>query len=130
MKHGTIKRMVIKIDGKEIPLSASPYAAFEQAVNELSALKSFMRLPVFWQTFLWSWGGFILTDRQDIEYERLSHETGVPVGEIPLALSAFDKLFPVTGGWFKQPSGSQRRVLMMMPAAVRGIGAFRRLLMN
>jgi hypothetical protein len=46
MKHGTIKRMIIKIGGKEIPLSASPYAAFEQAVNELSGMKSFIRLPV------------------------------------------------------------------------------------
>jgi hypothetical protein len=79
---------------------------------------------------MWSWGGFILTDRQDKEYERLSQETGVPVDEVPLAISAFDKLLPVPGGWFKQPSGSQRRVLMMMPAAIRGIGAFRRLLMN
>ena len=79
---------------------------------------------------MWTWGGFVLTDRQDAEYERLAQETGVPVNEIPVALSAFDKLFPVDGGWFRVPGGSQRRVLMMMPAAMRGIGAFRRLLMN
>jgi hypothetical protein len=129
VKSGVIKKMIVKIGGKEIPLSSSPYAAFGTAVDELSQLNSFARLPTFWQTFLWSWGGFILTDRQDAEYERLAHETGVPASEIPAALSAFDKLFPVDGGWFKQPTGSQRRVLMMMPAAIRGIGAFRRLLM-
>lgn len=130
LKTGTIKNIVIKIGGKEIPLSSSPYAAFGKAVDELSQLKSFMRLPALWQTFLWTWGGFILLDRQEAEYERLSQETGVPVNEIPAALTAFDKLFPVGGGWFRQPSSSQRRVLMMMPAAMRGIGAFRRLLMN
>lgn len=54
----------------------------------------------------------------------------MPVDEIPPALSAFDMLFPIDGGWFRQPSSSQRRVLKMMPATVRGIGAFRRLLMN
>ena len=70
---------------------------------------------------MWSGGGFLLADRQDGEYQRLSEETGVPVSEIPSALTALDKLFPVSGGWFRQPSGSQRRVLMMMPAALRGM---------
>lgn len=52
------------------------------------------------------------------------------MNEIPAALSAVEKLFPVGGGCFTQPSSSQRRVRMMMTAAMRGIGAFRRLLMN
>jgi hypothetical protein len=103
MKCGTIKKMIAKIAGKEIPLNASTYAAFEKAVNELSLLKSFMRLPVFWQTFMWSWGGFILTDRQDKEYERLSQETGVLVDEVPLAISAFDKLLPVPADGSSNP---------------------------
>lgn len=128
--NGTIKNMMIRIGEREIPLNSSPYAAFGQAVEELRGLSSFTRLPAFWQTFLWTWGGFFLQDRLDSEYEQLSQETGVPVNEILMAMTAFDKLFPVDGGWFRQPSGSQRRLLMMMPAAMRGIGAFRRLLIT
>ena len=58
--------------------------------------------PLFWQVFLWSWGGFLLTDCVDEQYEKLSQETGVPIAEIPLALQAFDKLFPTPGGWFRE----------------------------
>jgi hypothetical protein len=129
LKAGTIKTFVVRIGGKDIPLSSSPYAAFGAAVENLKSMKSFLRLPVFWQTLMWSWGGFILTDREQQEFELLAKETGVLVDDIPIALTAFDKLFPVAGGWFKQPGYDQRRVLMQMPAVLRGMGAFRRLAM-
>lgn len=83
--------------------------------------------PAFWQTFLWTWGGFVLKDRLDKEYAILSAETDVPVDEIPIALSAFDLLFPVGDkGWFREAWNHQRKIVMMMPAGMRGIGAARR----
>jgi hypothetical protein len=92
-------------------------------------MKSFAQLPTFWQALMWSWGGFILADREKQEFELLARETGILVEEIPTALTAFDKLFPVPGGWFRQPKYDQRRVLMQMPAVLRGMGAVRRLAM-
>jgi hypothetical protein len=95
-------------------------------LDELSAARSFRMFPVFWQVFLWSWGGFLLKDREGDEYADLERETGVIRDEIPIALSAFDKLFPTVAGWFSEPRYDSRRVLKLMPAAMRGIGAFRR----
>jgi hypothetical protein len=100
--------------------------AMKSGIEELSKATSFRMFPVFWQVFLWSWGGFLLKDRLNEEFADLERETGVPINEIPTALSAFDKLFPLSGGWFKEPANDSRRVLMLMPAAMRGIGAFRR----
>ena len=100
--------------------------AMVRGIKALSAAKSFRFFGIFWQVFLWSWGGFLLNDRLDEEYAMLAAETGVPVEEIPLALSAFDLLFPVPNGWFRTPKNDSRTVLMLMPAAMRGIGAHRR----
>jgi hypothetical protein len=103
------------------------YQAFLEAVDTLSKAPSFRLYPMFWQVFLWGWGGFILTDRKDVEYQALAGQTGVPVEEIDTALSAFDLLFPIEGSWFAQPDGDSRRLLKLMPAAMRGLGAFSRL---
>jgi hypothetical protein len=101
--------------------------AMDSGIQKLSSSKSFRLFPVFWQVFLWSWGGFLLKDRLDEEYAQLEKETGVPVNEIPVALTAFDEVFPVQNGWFREPPGDTRRVLILMPAPMRGIGAYRRL---
>lgn len=100
--------------------------AMKRGIEELSRATSFRMFPVFWQVFLWSWGGFLLKDRLDEEYADLERETGVPVYEIPIALSVYDKLFPMSGSWLKEPDNDSRRVLTLMPAAMRGVGAFRR----
>lgn len=126
-QRGDIKKSTIKI-GKA--LIDSTYGdltpSMVTAVEELGAAKSFRMFPVFWQVFLWGWGGFLLKDRIEDEFANLEKETGVPESEIPIALGAFDKLFPTNGGWFKEPSGDSRKVLTLMPAAMRGVGAFRR----
>lgn len=101
--------------------------AMESGIQKLSGSKSFRLFPIFWQVFLWNWGGFLLKDRLDEEYVQLEKETGVPANEIPVALTAFDEVFPVPNGWFREPPGDARRVLILMPAPMRGIGAYRRL---
>jgi hypothetical protein len=127
-ERGEIAKTGIKFGDTLIDLTAGRLSqAMARGVDELSAARSFRMFPVFWQVFLWSWGGFLRKDRLEEEYAALTKETGVPVEEIPLALSTFDKLFPTTGGWFREPANDSRRVLMLMPAAIRGIGAFRRL---
>jgi hypothetical protein len=127
-ERGTIKKMTLKLGQTLVDMTAGQLTkAMADGADVLSTAKSFRMFPVFWQVFLWSWGGFLLEDRLDEEYADLERETGVCRDEIPLALQAFDKLFPTKGGWFRKPGSDSRSVLMLTPAAMRGIGAFRRL---
>jgi len=125
---GAIKTMKIKIGDVSLDLgTAGLHAAFMKGVQQLGKAKSFRLFPAFWQSFLYTWGGFFLLDRLDQEYERISKETGVPVEEIPVALKAFDLLFPVDGGWMRKCSTAKHWLVMLTPAALRGIGSARRL---
>lgn len=127
VERGDIPKRTLKFGRILIDFTSKELSqAMVNAVDELSAAKSFRYFGVFWQVFLWSWGGFLLTDRIDEEYAALAEETGVSIDEIPLALTVFDKIFPVPNGWFRTPANDSRRVLMLMPAAMRGIGAHRR----
>jgi hypothetical protein len=104
--------------------------SFEKAIKSLSKHKYFRLYPIFWQWFLWAFGGFILNDYKELEYKNLSIKTGVPINEIDNALSVFDLLFPIDGGWFKslQPH-SNIKVLKMFSVPFRGIGVnYRRLI--
>lgn len=126
-ERGDIKEITVKLGGESIELPPDHLShAMLTGIRELSAAKSFRLFPVFWEIFLWSWGGFLLKDKLDEEYAGLERETGVPISDIPLALSVFDKLFPTHGGWFKELANDKRKILMLMPAAMRGLGAFRR----
>jgi len=125
---GRLPSTVLRIFGTDLVLKDwNLYQAFQRVVEQLEGHPNFRRYPVFWQTFLWSWGGFILTDREDAELDQLSVETGVPREQVDSALSLWDGLFPIDGGWFVQPSGDTRLQLKLMPAAIRGQGAYRRL---
>lgn len=126
-ERGEIKKTTLTFGKMLIDLTSGRLTtSMATGAEELSQAKSFRMFPVFWQVFLWSWGGFLRKDRLDDEYTDLERETGVPAHEIPLALSAFDRLFPTSGGWFREPAGDSRKVLILMPAAIRGIGAVRR----
>ena len=51
-------------------------------------------------------------------------KTGIPVDQIDNALSAFDLLFPITGGWFKEGNAqSYIKHLKMYPTPFMGIGS-------
>jgi hypothetical protein len=83
----------------------------------------FYLYPIFWQWFSWVFGGFILNDYINEEYQLLSDKTGIPVSEIPKALQAFDILFPTDRGWFTEPANANYKVLNMFPAPFKGMGA-------
>lgn len=72
---------------------------FRSGMTELLSEPYFHLYPKFWQSYLWSWGGFYLTDRADREFGWMSAETGIPAAHVPDALAAFDTLFPIAGGW-------------------------------
>ena len=72
----------------------------------------------------------MLNRRLDDEFAQLERESGVPKNEIPIALEAFDEIFPIRGGWFRNVNEGDFRVLILMPAVMRGIGAHRRKVMK
>ncbi len=127
-EHGLLREEIVKIFDVEIDVGELDlYHGFVDAAERLAQARSFKLFPTFWQVFLWGWGGFILTDRKDAEYAALSLETGVPVEEIDIALSAFDLLFSNASPWFKSPARDTRKFLKLMPTPMLGIGSFARL---
>jgi hypothetical protein len=98
--------------------------AFRDGLVEIAKEPYFHRYPVFWQWFLWFFGGFIMTDLREKEYELFARYTGVPPSEIPNAFGAYAKLFPMERGWFIDP-GSRSRVeqIKMMSVPFMGVGA-------
>jgi len=95
----------------------------QSGLNDIFQDEYFYLYPRFWQFFTYVFGGFILTDLRDQEYEILSHKTGIPVNEIPKAFDAFNKLFPHSGGWFYKFPTSEIEWHNFFPIALCGIGA-------
>jgi len=96
---------------------------FVVGLNQISTHKYFHRYPVFWQWFLYYFGGFILKDYEEQEYKLLSEKTGIPVDEIPNAFSAYQILFPVESGWLMDLPNSNISCLRMFSVPFMGIGA-------
>ena len=98
-RRGVLPKHVITIFGADVDVSDTEvHAAFLKGVEFLEAQATPQQYAVFWQVFLCVWGGFILDDRRDEEYEALSKQTGVPLNEIDAALSLFGILFPLPNG--------------------------------
>ena len=104
--------------------------SFKDGLNMISKHKHFNKYPIFWQWFMWIFGGFILKDYEEKEYKILSQKTGIPIDEIPIALECYQILFPIDGGWFKDMSpNSNIKCMKMFPVPFMGVGAnYRRLL--
>ena len=101
--------------------------SFRDSLYEISQDEYFPKYPVFWQWFIYVFGGFILEDIEEKEYELLAEKTGIPVENIPRAFEIYEKLFPVPNGWFMRLPNTKIRGMNMFPLAFRGIGAnFRR----
>jgi hypothetical protein len=123
-----IKEMpIITFKGPDFQIEITSFDSlpltFRQGLEKISTHKFFNRYPVFWQWFIWIFGGFILKDYEKKEYQLLSQKTGIPVEEIPNALDSYQLLFPVDDGWFMDLSHSNIRVMKMFPVPFMGVGA-------
>lgn len=119
----------VKILGHDIEISSfeSLPATFRSGMERIKDEPFFHRYPVFWQWFMWAYGGFILLDKENEEYAHMAARTGIPVNEIPRALAAYDVLFPTSGTWFTDTSPNARILkLKMFPVPFMGLGAFYR----
>ena len=123
---------ISKISGLdfEITLLDLLPSSFKEGLDAISKHKYFHKYPAFWQWFMWIFGGFILKDYKEKEYEILSKKTGIPIEEIPNALESYQLLFPTNDGWFMDlPSDSNIKIMKMFPVPFMGVGAnYRRLL--
>jgi hypothetical protein len=131
-----IEHLIDKLRGNYDALDISnilDYLTLPQTIKvgliEITKDKYFHLYPRFWQFFTYVFGGFILTDIEETEYELLSNRTGIPTSEIPNAFSAFNKLFPREDGWFYKFPTSSIKWHTLFPIALCGIGAnYRRLI--
>lgn len=117
------KNLKIQIDYLTLPNT------IKSGLNTIMTDSYFYLYPRFWQFFTYVLGGFILLDIKDKEYQLISQNTGIPVEEIPKAFDAYNKLFPMTSGWFLQIPNTQILMHHFFPLAYSGIGAnYRRML--
>ena len=119
-------KTVLKVFGWEHVLSSFDCLpqSFRDGIEVIRKDAYCHRYPVFWQWFMWVYGGFLLLDRQDEEMQHMAERTGIPVSEIPKALKAFDVLFPTAKGWLRDmASDSKIRKLSMFPVPFAGLGA-------
>lgn len=119
----------VEFMGLKFSLKSTLPPTFLAGVEAIRQEPYFNRYAVFWQVFLWLFGGFILDDYRNADLKLLSLKTGIPVEHVPTPLAAYDKLFPTSGGWFRQGDGNSRiTYLKMHPTPMMGVGAhYRRL---
>ncbi len=107
--------------------------SFEERMQQLESHKYFYKYPIFWQWFMWVFGGFILKDYEQQEYEQLSQKTGIPYEEISNAFQSYQILFPQEDNeWFLDLlpiSNSNIKILKMFSIPFMGIGVNYRLLL-
>ncbi|MEU9083422.1 hypothetical protein [Streptomyces sp. NPDC048357] len=117
-------------DGKSFFFQGLTYhvlpGTFHDGIAWLREQPNFARYATFWQQFLWGWGGFYLNDRTGEEFEWMAEYSGIPAEEIPTALEAFDRFFPIPNGWLTTPGSTDIHMLKMVPLIFQGIGAHQR----
>lgn len=118
--HGVLPpTRTIKFLGLELIADYLP-SSFHNAVRELKAIDGYEKIPVLWQSFLWKWGGFFLTDQESAEKTALAEEVGMTVTAVDQALALYGTLFPLPDGWMYESQGT--RFMKLFPCAFRGLG--------
>ena len=110
----------ISIEGATVTLTELP-KNFYKAVEALKKLEDKEKVPALWQSFLWKWGGFFLTEKEDEERTTLASEIGIAEETLVEALSIYDILFPIEGGWFATLPASKpsTRIIKLFPCPFR-----------
>lgn len=123
-------RHEIEVLGLQISLKDMLPDSFLSGLEQIKTHKEFHLYPVFWQQFMWLFGGFILEDCREHEYKLLAMKTGLSEGEIGNALTAMDLLFQRSDSWFAYGTeNSNITCLKAFPVPFMGVGAnLRRLL--
>jgi len=102
-------------------------ASFRSFVNDNMDTDGIEAYPQVWQSYLFTWGGFLLKEKLEAEHMRIGEDAGVGPEVVERALGAFDQLFPTDNGWKYEQESKSTQVLKLLPAAFRGLGVARRM---
>jgi hypothetical protein len=92
---------------------------FQTGFERLSASKHRHGIPYILQLYVELFGGFFV---DDLDREHLAALAGQPVEAVAEALEILDVFYPIEKGW--HTTSKELRMLKMVPAYLRGIGAF------
>ena len=110
----------VRLDDSTFTLRELP-SNFYNAVKALQSMEGPEKVPALWQSLLWKWGGFFLTDRLEEERSALAEEVGMSLQSLGKGIAVYDLLFPTPGGWWTNLPGAQ--IVKLFPTPFRGIGA-------
>ena len=122
-KHGQLREGKLMVDFRLADLPQS----FLSALDWLEKQPKFWLYPVFWQNYLWGWGGLLPDEHRSTVLGDIAVIAGLMLEEAEMALHAFDELFPIDGGWHHHFSNADYQFVKMTPAAFQGLGAFHQL---
>jgi hypothetical protein len=77
-KHTKAGSTTRKLLGFQFPNAPQ---SFLDGFKQIGTHEYFYLYPIFWQSFFWLFGGFILKDYEKEDYEALSRATGIPVDQ-------------------------------------------------
>lgn len=122
-RHGVVRDGHILLDFRLADLPQS----FLSGLQWLERQPKFWLFPIFWQNFLWGWGGLLPDEHRAKVLEDVAALSGLEVEEAEIAMQAFDEVFPIDGGWHHHFPTADYQFVKLTPAAFQGLGAFHQL---
>jgi len=125
IKNGLEAAMLDALENKEME---GFWKAFKLAILPQNFQEGFKRLsksdhkhavPYILQLYVELFGGFLI---DDMDRAHLASLANVPVEAVTESLELFDVFFPCEAGWYQQ--SKELRLMKMIPAYLRGVGAF------
>lgn len=100
---------------------------FANGLEWLGRQPKYWLFPLFWQNYLWGWGGVLPDEHREGVLFEIGAATGLAGSEIDAALAALDQLFPTESGWHHHFSNADYQFVKLVPAPLQGLGAFHQL---
>lgn len=100
---------------------------FLRGLHWLEGQPKYWLYPLFWQNFLWGWGGLIPDAHRERVIADCAVASGLEPGEAGVALEALDRLFPIATQWHHHFSNADYQFVILTPAPFQGLGAFHQL---
>jgi hypothetical protein len=92
---------------------------FRSGFDKVAKSPNRVRIPYILQMYIELFGGFLV---DDTDRAQLAELAGAPVDAVTEALDLFDVFFPTQNGW--RTTSKEVQMMKMIPAYLRGIGAF------
>jgi hypothetical protein len=97
---------------------------FHAGLSWLADQPDYWLYPLFWQNFLWGWGGILPDDRREDILAKIASACGLLPDRVGSALLAFDKLFPIPNGWQRRAGDTSYEFVLLTPFHFQGLGLF------